>query len=105
MQNRGNSKTVIAAWFGLIRLQFVMALLIFIPAGTLRYWQGWVFWSLCFLAFAGMTLDLIRNDPGLLVRRMKAGASAETRPAQKIIQVISGLLVMALLIVSALDCK
>jgi protein-S-isoprenylcysteine O-methyltransferase Ste14 len=98
-----NSKTARAAWIGLFWLQLVMALLIFAPAGTLRYWQGWVYLGLCFLSFAGITLDLIRNDPELLARRMKGGSSAEIRPAQKLIQAISGATVALLLIVSALD--
>jgi len=29
------------AWIGLAQLQIIMALLLFLPAGTLRYWQGW----------------------------------------------------------------
>ena len=96
-------RTARAAWIGLLRLQLVMALLIFAPAGTLRYWQGWVYWGLCLLSFSGMTLDLIRKDPELLARRMRAGSSAEIRPAQKLIQAISGIAVVALLIVSAFD--
>ncbi len=80
-----------------------MALLIFAPAGTLRYWQGWVYWGLCLLAFGGITLYLIRNDPELLARRMKGGSGAEIRPVQKLIQAISGASVMMLLIVSTLD--
>jgi protein-S-isoprenylcysteine O-methyltransferase Ste14 len=81
----------------------MMALLIFATAGTLRYWQGWVYWSLCSLSFGGMTLDLIRNDPELLARRMDVGSRAEIRPAQKRIQAISGVAILGLLIVSALD--
>jgi protein-S-isoprenylcysteine O-methyltransferase Ste14 len=92
-----------AAWIGLLRLQLVMALLIFAPAGTFRYWQGWVYLGLCLLSFGGMTFDLIRNDPELLSRRIKAGSSAEIRPAQKLIQAISGVMAAVLLIVSALD--
>ena len=80
-----------------------MALLIFAPAGTLRYWQGWVYLGLCFLSFGGITLDLIRNDPELLARRVKGGPSAEIRPTQKLIQAISAVMVALLLIVSSLD--
>jgi protein-S-isoprenylcysteine O-methyltransferase Ste14 len=93
------------AWIGLAQFQIVMALLLFLPAGTLRYWQGWVYWSLCLLAFGGITLDLIRNAPDLLARRMKIGAQAETRSAQKTIQAITSVLFIALFLVSALDYR
>jgi protein-S-isoprenylcysteine O-methyltransferase Ste14 len=96
-------RTARAAWTGLFWLQLVTALLIFAPAGTLRYWQGWVYLGLCFLSFGGMTLYLIRNDPELLARRMKGGSGAEIRPVQKLIQAISAVTVALLLIVSALD--
>lgn len=98
-----DSRTARAAWFGLFWLQFVMALLIFAPARNFRYWQGWVYLGVCFLSFGGITLDLIRNDPELLARRMKGGSSAEIRPAQKLIQAFSAVAVALLLIVSALD--
>ena len=98
-----DSGTARAAWLGLLRLQFVMALILFATAGTPLYWQGWVYWGLCSLSFGGITLDLIRNDPGLLARRMKGGSRAEIRPVQKLIQAIAGVAVLGLLIVSVLD--
>jgi hypothetical protein len=30
-------------WFALVVLAAVMGLLLFIPAGTLHYWQAWVY--------------------------------------------------------------
>ncbi len=98
-----DSRTARAAWFGIFWLQLIMALLIFAPAGTVRYWQGWVYWGLCLLSFGGITLDLVRNDPELLARRIKGGSGAEIRPVQKLIQAISGTTVALLLIVSVLD--
>ena len=95
--------TARTAWLELLRFQFVMALLIFATAGTFRYWQGWVYWVLCSTSFGGMTLDLIRNDPELLARRMRGGPLAETRPVQKLIQAIAGVSAVGLLIVSGLD--
>ena len=31
------------AWFALVALAVVMGLLLFLPAGTLRYWQAWMY--------------------------------------------------------------
>jgi protein-S-isoprenylcysteine O-methyltransferase Ste14 len=51
----------------------VWAALIFLPAGTLRYWQGWTLiavWSLT--ALLGVVY-LYAHDPQLLERRLQAG--------------------------------
>ena len=63
----------------------VFAVILFAPAGTLHYWQGWIFG----IVFAGSSTALgayfLRHDPELIKRRMRAGPAAEQRPAQKII--------------------
>jgi len=93
----------VRAWFGLAWLAFVMALTLFVPAGTIRYWQAWVYLSIFFGAAALITLDLLRTDPALLERRLKAGPTAETRPIQRFIMVMASLGFIALLVVPALD--
>ena len=69
-----------AAFRGLGPFLATLALLIFVPAWDLTYWQGLLYW----LVFAGsclaITLDLMKRDPGLLARRLPAGASAESSP-------------------------
>ena len=91
------------AWFALAVLTAVMALLLFASAGTVHYWQGWVYLGV----FAGVstliTLDLIRKDPALLARRMKGGPTAETQPTQKLIMRGMSIGFLALLVVPALD--
>ena len=54
------------AWFALAILGVVMGLLLFVPAGTVDYWQGWVYLSIFMSASALITLDLMRRDPALL---------------------------------------
>lgn len=56
------------AWLCVATLAIVTALLLFIPAGTLRYWQAWAYLLIFTGASALMTLYLIRNDPALLER-------------------------------------
>jgi protein-S-isoprenylcysteine O-methyltransferase Ste14 len=72
-------------WSKLAVLVVVMGLLLFIPAGTLHYWQAWVYLSIFTGASVLITLYLMRNDPGLLERRMRSGPRAEKRPTQKLI--------------------
>lgn len=81
----------------------MVGLLLFIPAWSLRYWQAWVYLSIFTGASVLTTLYLMRNDPGLLQRRMKSGPTAEKRPAQKLITSFTSIGYVALLAVSALD--
>ena len=59
--------------------------LMFIPAGTLNYWQGWAYLGVSIFASAPYTVYLVKYDPALLQRRLQAGPSHEKEPAQKII--------------------
>jgi protein-S-isoprenylcysteine O-methyltransferase Ste14 len=80
-----------------------MGLLPFIPAGTLRHWQAWVYLSIFAEASVLITLYLMRNDPALLQRRMRSGPRAEKRPTQQFIMLATIIGFMALLIVPSLD--
>lgn len=91
------------AWLSVAALAIVTALLLFIPAGTLRYWQAWAYLLIFTGASALMTLYLIRNDPALLERRMRGGPTAEKQPAQKLIMLGMSGAFIALLVVPALD--
>jgi len=90
-------------WLALVVLTAVMGLLLCIPAGTLHYWQAWVYLSIFSGASALTSLDLMRRDPVLLERRMSGGPMAERRLAQKIIMLGMSIGFIALLVVPALD--
>jgi protein-S-isoprenylcysteine O-methyltransferase Ste14 len=89
------------AWLALAALLAVMGLLLFLPAGTVRYWQAWVYLSIFTGASALITLRLMREDPGLLERRMSGGPLAEKRPVQKFIMLGTSIGFVALLVVPA----
>jgi protein-S-isoprenylcysteine O-methyltransferase Ste14 len=91
------------AWLSLVVLAVVMGLLLFVPAGTVRYWQAWVYLTLFVGASALTTLSLMRRDPALLERRMRGGPLAEKRPAQRVIMLFTSIGFIALLVVPALD--
>ena len=93
------------AWFALAALAVVMALLLFVPAGTVRYWHAWVYLSIFFGAAALTTMFLLRKDPALLERRMSGGPTAEKQPIQKFIMLCTSLGFIALLVVPALDYR
>src|SRR5215831_2601666 len=81
----------------------VMAALIFLPTGTLNYWQGWVFFALFFVASNAIGLYLAIYNPILLERRMSVGPTAEKETSQKIITLFALLGFIALLVFPALD--
>jgi protein-S-isoprenylcysteine O-methyltransferase Ste14 len=91
------------AWRALAVLAVVMGLLLFVPAGTVHYWQAWVYLSLFTAASALTTLYLMKADPALLERRMSGGPMAEKRPAQKLIMLCTSIGFVGLLVVPALD--
>ncbi len=79
------------------------AALLFIPAGTLSYWQAWVFLAVFMTASLAPTLYLNRTDPAAFERRRKAGPKAETRPVQKVVMAGISVSFAALLVVAGFD--
>jgi protein-S-isoprenylcysteine O-methyltransferase Ste14 len=88
---------------GLLQLAVAMGLFVFLPAGTWRYPQGWLF-ILGFVAWSLLiTRHLAAHDPQLLEKRVAAGPAAETRPRQKIIQALASLAFAAIMVLPAFD--
>jgi protein-S-isoprenylcysteine O-methyltransferase Ste14 len=58
------------------------------PAGSLRFWQGWLFGFVFVAATSAMSIYFLKHDPKLVERRMHIGPTAEQEPAQKIIMAI-----------------
>ena len=57
-------------WASLVALTVVMGILLFVPAGTIRYWQACVYLAIFTAASVLTSLYLIKKDPALLTRRM-----------------------------------
>jgi len=80
-----------------------LGLLLFLPAGTLDYWQAWALIAVFVLGSNAIGIYLSLYDPELLERRKQAGPKAETRPAQKIIISVLIAALIGMLVLSALD--
>jgi protein-S-isoprenylcysteine O-methyltransferase Ste14 len=80
-----------------------MGLLLFVPAGTVRYWQGWIYLTIVVGAALVTMLDLLARDPALLERRMVGGPTAEKRPVQRVIMAVASAAFIAMVLVPALD--
>ena len=91
------------AFGGLAVLFLIMASLLFVAAGTLHYWQAWLFLAVYFLASLAITLYLINNNRALLARRMSGGPFAEKEPAQRIIMALVSIGFVGLILLPAID--
>jgi protein-S-isoprenylcysteine O-methyltransferase Ste14 len=77
-----------------------MLALLFVPAWTLRYWQGWIFVTVFTACCGAYTVYLANHDPALLKRRTEAGVAHEKEPTQK---VVIGLFMAACIVVVVLS--
>src|SRR6266571_165945 len=92
-------------WSRSIVFAIVLALLLFVPAGTIEYWQAWVYLVVFFASSVAVTIYLMNKDPALLMRRMKAGPTAEREKTQKIIMFFAMVSFVTIFLVSALDYR
>jgi protein-S-isoprenylcysteine O-methyltransferase Ste14 len=82
-----------------------MGLLVFGPAGTVHYWQGWTFLVVFTLSTLAPTGYLAVRYPDALRRRMAVGPGAEARTVQKVVIVVAFVTLTASIAVSALDFR
>jgi protein-S-isoprenylcysteine O-methyltransferase Ste14 len=76
---------------------------IFIPARTLDYWQGWVFFLTLSILTSLATIYIALHDKELLESRLHGGPTAEKTPAQKIITSVGALVFVAAIVVMVFD--
>ena len=92
-------KGAVSAALGLV----AFGLMLFLPAGTVHYWQAWVFLAVFAFYTWIPSVYLVRKNPAALERRMHAGPLAETRTLQQIVSTVVFICFPAMLVVSALD--
>lgn len=82
-------------------LLFVM-LLLFLPAGTFSYWNGWLFIGLLFIPMFFLGIILLIKSPELLEKRLR---SKEQEGEQKKVIAGSSIMFLAGFVLSALDFR
>ncbi|GAP22607.1 methyltransferase family protein [Leptolinea tardivitalis] len=87
--------------------RFVLVILIlmaafFLPAGTFNYWQAWVFMAALLIPLCIVAAYLIKNDPGLLERRMR---TKETAKEQQVIVLVSSLFIILEFVLPGFDIR
>lgn len=90
---------------GFVELFIILGLFLFVPAGSLNFWQAWVYSIIFVGSSAIITFYLWRTDPELLARRVNAGPGAEKEKTQKLIQIFSFIEFIAFLIIPAFDYR
>lgn len=88
--------------FGLVEV-VVFGAMLFLPAGTFKYWQAWVFLSVVLVSAWAPIVYLLCANPAGLQGRMSGGPTAETRAAQRALIAGLYLSLAAMVVVSVLD--
>lgn len=81
----------------------VLWLVLFALAGTVDYWQAWVFVPVFVLSTNAYGLYFSIRDPAVIERRKQAGPGAEQSRRQKVIATLAFAGSFAVLVVAALD--
>ena len=81
----------------------VLCLILFLPAGTLNYWQAWAFTATFVAVTIFPSIYLARTNPAALQRRMHGGPLAEGRALQKVVITGAFLALFAMVVFSAYD--
>ena len=77
-------------------------ILIFLPAGTLKFFNGWLFIILLFVPMLIMGIVLLFKNPTLLEKRLN---SKESEDQQKSVQLISGIMFLSGFITAGLNYR
>jgi protein-S-isoprenylcysteine O-methyltransferase Ste14 len=80
----------------------IFGLLIFLPAGSLQYWQGWLMVGLLFVPMFVAGLILMVKNPELLRKRLNA---KEEEKEQKSVVALSGVMFVAAFVVAGLNWR
>jgi len=96
---------IVKSIMGLVFLMFCLALALFLSAGSLSFWQAWVYLAIFSVCTVLITMYLIKYDQRLLASRVSAGPIAETQKSQQVIQSLASLFFIGLFIVPGLDFR
>ena len=85
-------------FFGLI----LVGLMLFLPAGSLMYWQAWLLIGILFVPMFIAGLILMKKNPELLRKRLNA---KEKQSEQKAVLAFSGLMFIAAFVLAGLNYR
>ena len=80
----------------------LLGVLIFLPAWSLRFWQGWLLMGILFVPMFVAGLIMLWKNPDLLQKRLNA---KEKEAEQKAVVALSGILFIAAFVVAGLNWR
>ncbi len=80
----------------------LLGVLIFLPAWSFKYWQGWLLMAILFIPMFVAGLVMMARNPDLLRKRLNA---KEQEDEQKTVVKLSGLLFIAAFVVAGLNWR
>ena len=80
----------------------LLGLLLFLPAGTLRWWQGWLLMGILFVPMFIAGLVMMKKSPELLKRRLNA---KEEQKEQRWVILLSGVMFFAAFVAAGLNLR
>lgn len=80
----------------------LLAVLVFLPAGTLRFWNGWLLMAILFLPMLVLGIYLLIKRPALLEQRLK---SKEAQREQSLVVKLSGLMFLVGFVLAGLNFR
>ena len=80
----------------------LVGLLVFVPAGTMAFWKGWLFLGILFIPMFLAGIVMMVKNPELLRKRLDA---KEKQGDQSMVVKLSGLMFLAGFIVAGLDYR
>ena len=80
----------------------LLGVLIFLPASSFHYWQGWLLMGILFVPMFVAGLVMMAKNPDLLRKRLNA---KEQEKEQKTVVALSGLLFLAAFVVAGLNWR
>jgi protein-S-isoprenylcysteine O-methyltransferase Ste14 len=80
----------------------MIPVILFAMAGTLHYWQGWLYWAVIIIPMLAAVSYFLRADPELLERRMKGH---EKEQEQRIIIILCNAVGVAGFLAIAIDLR
>ena len=80
----------------------LLAALLFLPAGSLSYWNAWLLLGILFIPMFCAGLVMLRKSPELLKKRLNA---KETEGDQKRVIALSGLMVLAAFLLAGFNYR
>ena len=97
-----NSKLFFQACGKFLAGVLLLGILIFLPAWSLRFWQGWLLMGILFIPMFLAGIVLLAKNPDLLRKRLDA---REEQQEQKAVIALSGLMFVAAFVLAGLNWR